>query len=124
MVKALVAEGDSRSRRAVRWMLEDDGFIVDAVGDDTNLLALAKSVDVVVVDIGMPGSIGMTALEEQHAAQVHIPVVAFSSTSQPYLRLAAEMLGATAFVPTIAQPLPLRTAVEAVVSREPPSLRV
>jgi DNA-binding NarL/FixJ family response regulator len=103
-------------------MLEDHGFSVDAIGDDTNLVSLADSVDVVVVDIGMPGSIGMTALEELHAAQVHTPVVAFSTTSQPYLRLAAEMLGVSAFVPTIGDPFQLRCAVQSAASQRRPRL--
>ena len=60
----------------------------------------------------------MTALEELHAAQVNTPVVAFSSAGWPELRVAAEMLSATSFVPTMAEPSRLRGAVGlAVFSR-------
>jgi len=55
-MRALVAEGDGRTRRTVRWLLEDDGFIVDSLRNDEDLIPLAARVDVVVVDIGMLGS--------------------------------------------------------------------
>jgi DNA-binding NarL/FixJ family response regulator len=98
-MRALVAEGDGWTRRTVRWLLEDDGFIVDSVHNDADLITLAARADVVVVDIGMLGSGDVTALEELHAARLDTPVVAFSSAIWPELRVAAEMLGATSFVP-------------------------
>jgi CheY-like chemotaxis protein len=110
-VKALVAEGDSRARRALRWLLEDDGLVVEAVGDDTYLVRLAEQADVVVVDMGMHGSGDLTVLEQLHSAGVRTPVVAYSPTAQPGLRVAAEMLGARAFVATIGEPSALRRAV-------------
>ena len=115
-MRALVAEGDNRARWVLRWLLEDDGFAVDSLADDAGLVSAAEQVDVVVVDIGMLGSGDLTALEELHAAQVHTPVVAFSSTVQPELRVAAEMLGATSYVPTMAEPSQLRHAVELATS--------
>ena len=48
---------DSLIRDFMRaWERRDDGFIVDSLRNDEDLIPLAARVDVVVVDIGMLGS--------------------------------------------------------------------
>ncbi len=64
--KALVVEDDSATREALRKIVRDEGFEVDAVaeGESALQLILTQRYAVVVLDIVLPGMSGAEVMEE------------------------------------------------------------
>ncbi|HET7705349.1 MAG TPA: response regulator [Thermoanaerobaculia bacterium] len=64
--KALVVEDDAATREALRRIVRDEGFEVDAVADGEHALELifAQRYAVVVLDIVLPGMSGAEVMEE------------------------------------------------------------
>ena len=93
----LIADDDARFRGIVRSLLEDDGYrVVAEAGDATEALAETERhrPDVVVVDLVMEGSDGLSTVEELLALDPHRPVIVISSLFDPLIEIEAGRLGA------------------------------
>lgn len=92
----LLADDDDRFRAIVRSVLEDDGYIVVAEAADarsTCALAREHHPDVVVLDLVMDGSHGLSTARQLLADDPARPVLVISSLFDPLIEQEAVALG-------------------------------
>lgn len=93
----VLADDDDRFRALVRSVLEDDGYQVVAEADDaTSTLSLTRQhrPDVVVLDLVMEGSEGLSTVREVLEHDPAQPVLVISSLFDPALEREVVGLGA------------------------------
>ncbi len=93
----LLADDDARFRSIVRSLLEDDGYrVVAEAADATETRAMAREhhPDVVVLDLVMEGSVGLSTARELLDDDPGRPVVVISSLFDPVLEQEAVRMGA------------------------------
>lgn len=93
----VLADDDDRFRALVRTVLEDDGYRV--VGEATDARAARRAAqehrpDIVVLDLVMDGSRGLSTLREILADEPHQPVLVISSLFDPAVEQEVVGLGA------------------------------
>ncbi len=102
--RILVVDDDAANQTYLRRLLNKHGYTdVQTATDGDELLARAGSldVDVVLLDLHMPGSDGFTVLahfSEQRGADRFLPVVVLTSDPRPESRQRALELGASDFL--------------------------
>lgn len=93
----LLADDDARFRTIVRSLLEDDGYRVVAEAADAGearSMAREHQPDVVVLDLVMEGSVGLSTARELLDDDPTRPVVVISSLFDPLLEREAVRMGA------------------------------
>ena len=93
----VLADDDDRFRSIVRSALEDDGYAVVAeAGNAGEARAMAElhQPDVIVIDLVMEGSEGLSTAEELLADDPDRPVLVMSSLFDPVVEQQAVRLGA------------------------------
>lgn len=93
----VLADDDDRFRALVRSVLEDDGYaIVGEANDAASARAMARthSPDVVVLDLVMDGSEGLSTLRELLEDDPRRPVLVISSLFDPAVEQEVMRLGA------------------------------
>jgi two-component system chemotaxis response regulator CheY len=93
----LLADDDDRFRAIVRSVLEDDGYEVVAEAADadaTIAAARAHLPDVVVLDLVMTGSVGLSTARALLADDPRRPILIISSLFDPVVEQQAVALGA------------------------------
>ena len=93
----LLADDDDRFRAIVRSVLEDDGYEVVAEAadaDGTIAAARAHLPDVVVLDLVMTGSVGLSTARALLADDPRRPILIISSLFDPVVEQQAVALGA------------------------------
>jgi len=93
----LLADDDARFRTIVRSLLEDDGYrVVAEAADASEARAMAREhqPDVVVLDLVMAGSVGLSTARELLDDDPTRPVVVISSLFDPLLEREAVRMGA------------------------------
>ncbi len=93
----VLADDDERFRGLVRSVLVDDGYDVVAEAGDADAtveLASAHDPDVVVVDLVLPGAVGLSAVRALRAERPHRAVLVLSSLFDPAVEQEAVELGA------------------------------
>lgn len=96
-ISILLADGDARFRLIVRSLLEDDGYTVVAEAADAGearAMARFHHPDVVVLDLVMEGSGGLSTARDLLAEDPSRPVVVISSLFDPLLEEEAVRMGA------------------------------
>lgn len=78
-MKVLLVEDNERNAKLVRDVLAHAGLEVVIAGSGEACLGLAEGVDVVLMDINLPGMTGVEALAALRAAGVTVPVAAFTA---------------------------------------------
>jgi DNA-binding NtrC family response regulator len=119
MVRILIIDDEPNVRLVFRTSLETAGYTVDEAADGATALArLRKSpVDLVLLDLRMPGSGGMETLRRLRAAGVEVPVVIVTAHGSIPDAVAAMKLGAIDFLTKPIKPETLRSVVADVVCR-------
>jgi len=76
-VRVLVVEDDAKLRDRIAVALRDQGFAVDATGDghEAQFMGCEYPVDVVVLDLGLPGISGTEILAEWRTRALKFPVL-------------------------------------------------
>jgi len=105
-VKVLVVEDNERNRKLVRDVLGHAGWEVVCAGSGEECLGLASDVDVVLMDIDLPGMSGVEALAALRAAGVSAPVCALTALAMSDDR--ARLLAA-GFDGYLSKPIDVRT---------------
>lgn len=93
----LVADDDARFRSVIVSLLEADGYLVVAEAVDAESTLLQDQLhhpDIVVLDLVMPGSDGLSTAAALLAAEPQRPVVVISSLFDPVVEQEAVRLGA------------------------------
>ena len=96
-IAVLLADDDVRFRTIVRSILEDDGYqVVAEAGDagETRAMARLHHPDVVVLDLVMEGSVGLSTARELLDDDPRRPVVVISSLFDPLVEREAARMGA------------------------------
>jgi two-component system cell cycle response regulator DivK len=75
----LVVEDNERNFKLARDVLTHAGLEVVGARSGEEALARAEGVDVILMDIGLPGMSGVEALAALRAAGVRVPVAAFTA---------------------------------------------
>jgi two-component system cell cycle response regulator DivK len=105
-VKVLVVEDNERNLKLVRDVLGHAGWEVVCAGSGEECLGLACDVDVVLMDIDLPGMSGVEALAALRAAGVLVPVCALTALAMSDDR--ARLLAA-GFDGYLSKPIDVRT---------------
>jgi DNA-binding NarL/FixJ family response regulator len=96
-ISVVLADDDDRFRALVRGVLEDDGYVVVAeAGDAGSALEVTRAhhPDVVVLDLVMDGSTGLSTLHAILADDPKQPVLVISSLFDPVIEQEVVGLGA------------------------------
>jgi len=99
-VKVLVIEDEKRIAAFVAKGLEQSGFVVDVChdGDDGLTRCQQSPIDVVVLDIMLPGRDGLSVLQRLRAAGNAVPVILMTARSAPDERVRGLNAGADDYV--------------------------
>lgn len=121
----LTIEDQQDIRRLIRMTLEFDGFDVLDAGDGPSGLALARSrpVDLILLDIMMPGTSGLTVCRElgEDPGLSHIPVVMLTALDRDQDMDASWQAGAQAYLVKPFSPLELLRVVAELTAGQTPS---
>ncbi len=99
MPTVLIADDEPAIRRALREILEFEGYTVEEAVDGDEALDKARTgVDLVLLDIKMPKRDGMEVLQALHDAESTIPVVMISGHGTVETAVEATQLGAVDFL--------------------------
>lgn len=118
MIHLLIVDDHAVVRRGLRQILQDEpGLAVQAEAADGHeaLEAVrARSFDVVVLDVSMPGRNGLEVLEEIRRARPSLPVLILSVHPEEQLALRLLKAGAAGYVSKDSAPEELVTAIRRV----------
>ncbi|HEV8377289.1 MAG TPA: response regulator, partial [Tepidisphaeraceae bacterium] len=98
--RALVVEDDAAIRRGVCDMLRFHGFEVQEAADGDEGLEQAQSaeVDIVLLDLILPGTLGLEILEQVRNARPTLPIIIMTAKGEEADRIKGLKLGADDYV--------------------------
>ena len=119
MLKILIADDHSIFRRGLKDLLSD-GLGAVTVGECSNAFELLQSVkqkkwDVVILDIGMPGTTGTDALLQLKRQRPSLPVIMLSMHPEDQYAVRMFKAGANAYLTKASAPEELVTAIRKVL---------
>jgi DNA-binding NarL/FixJ family response regulator len=119
-LRVLVADDHQLMIDAVRAAFAADADDIEVVGEATSTAAVLSRVpdlvpDVVLLDIGMPGSDGLSCLRTLRARHPKVKVIMLSGRDDDGVKRTAMRLGASAFVSKLVDPRDLASVVRQVV---------
>jgi len=122
-MKVLIAEDDRVLSQLLAGRLLDEGVETFVALDAMQAVMQVMRVlpDVVLLDINMPGGSGLEVLKRLKASSKTriIPIIAFSSTSDPELGNKLKALGAAEFLPKPFQFEQLQSVIQRVLRKQP-----
>jgi DNA-binding response OmpR family regulator len=100
MAHVLLIEDDARIRESVERGLGARGFVVSSAPDGTAGLDLARKLDVdlVLLDLLLPGRQGLDVLEDIRAAKPRLPVIAVTALDDTGSRVSGLDAGADDYI--------------------------
>jgi len=119
--RALVVEDDSAIRRGVCDMLRFHGFEVQEAADGDEGLEQARSaeVDIVLLDLILPGVLGLEILEQVRNSRPTLPIIIMTAKGEEADRIKGLKLGADDYVVKPFSIKELIARIEAVLRRSP-----
>jgi two-component system, NarL family, response regulator DevR len=119
-LRVLVADDHQLMIDAVRAAFAADADDIEVVGEATSTADVLSQVpgvlpDVVLLDIGMPGSDGLSCLRTLRALYPKVKVIMLSGNDNDAVKQTAMRLGASAFVSKLVDPRDLASVVRQVV---------
>ncbi len=98
--RILLVDDEASIRRALRTTLQELGFeIIEASrGEEALLLVRSHSLDVVLLDLNMPGIGGMRTLERLRAAYPRLPILILTVRDDEHDKVGALELGADDYI--------------------------
>lgn len=120
-MRVLVADDSETLRMLVTSMLEQAGFEVVAVGSGEAAIEAVRGggIDVVIIDLGMPGLGGLGAIRDLRSDPAPggpLPIIVLSGSANEQDLLEAVTLGADDFLPKPFEPDELTRRVRAVAA--------
>jgi two-component system phosphate regulon response regulator OmpR len=119
--RILVVDDDDRLRDLLRRYLTQEGFDVLLASDGKGLdkLLLRDSVDLIVLDLMMPGEDGLSICRRLRAANDHTPIIMLTAKGDDVDRIVGLEVGADDYLPKPFNPRELLARVHAVLRRRP-----
>ena len=120
--KILVVDDDARIRDLLRRYLTQEGFEV-IVAEDAKALArimLRETIDLIVLDLMMPGEDGLSVCRRLRAAGDKTPVIMLTAKGEDVDRIVGLEVGADDYLGKPFNPRELLARIPAVLRRRPP----
>ncbi len=112
----LVVDDDPAQRRLLQASVERQGFVTKCAGDGRSALELINDVDVVLLDLVMPGMTGMEVLREIRTRRPGLPAIVLTASGGVDTVVKAMQAGAADFFVKPASPerilVSIRNALE------------
>ena len=120
--KILVVDDDVRIRDLLRRYLTQEGFDVLQAEDGKMLtrLLLRESVDLIVLDLMMPGEDGLSICRRLRAANDRTPIIMLTAKGEDVDRIVGLEVGADDYLGKPFNPRELLARIHAVLRRRPP----
>jgi two-component system phosphate regulon response regulator OmpR len=121
--KILIVDDDARIRDLLRRYLVQEGFEVLQAEDGKSLtrLLLREPVDLIVLDLMMPGEDGLSICRRLRAANDRTPVIMLTAKGEDIDRIVGLEVGADDYLGKPFNPRELLARIHAVLRRRPPS---
>lgn len=120
--KIVVVDDDARIRDLLRRYLAQEGFEV-IVAEDAKALArimLRDTIDLIVLDLMMPGEDGLSVCRRLRAAGDKTPIIMLTAKGEDVDRIVGLEVGADDYLGKPFNPRELLARVHAVLRRRPP----
>jgi DNA-binding response OmpR family regulator len=115
--RILVVDDEPQIRRIVTSYLVDEGFeVVEAHDGETALLRAGSDLDLVILDIGLPGIDGIEVLRELRS-RTDVPAILVTARAEETDRLIGLSVGADDYVTKPFSPRELVLRVKAILRR-------
>jgi len=120
--RILIVDDDARIRDLLRRYLAQEGFEVLLAEDGRALtrLLLRDSVDLIVLDLMLPGEDGLSICRRLRAANDRTPVIMLTAKSEDIDRIVGLEIGADDYLGKPFNPRELLARIHAVLRRRPP----
>ncbi len=120
--KILVVDDDSRIRDLLRRYLMQEGFDVVLAEDGKALsrIILRETVDLIVLDLMMPGEDGLSICRRLRAANDVTPIIMLTAKGEDIDRIVGLEVGADDYLGKPFNPRELLARIHAVLRRRPP----
>ena len=121
--KIVVVDDDARIRDLLRRYLTQEGFevIVAEDGKALNRILLRDTVDLIVLDLMMPGEDGLSICRRLRAANDRTPIIMLTAKGEDVDRIVGLEVGADDYLGKPFNPRELLARISAVLRRRPPS---
>lgn len=118
----LIAEDDVRLARVLRRVLEEDGHVVDLATDGPAALELgaAGSIDLIILDVMLPGMSGFDVCRGLRRKNVHAPILMLTARSAVEDRVQGLDAGADDYLTKPFALAELRARIRALTRRSRP----
>ncbi len=96
----LVVDDEPNIRKLLAGVLEDEGYLVTGAADavEADAALTTGNVDMVLLDVQLPGTDGLTLLERWQSEEVTVPVIMMSGHGTIRTAVQATQLGALDFI--------------------------
>jgi two-component system, OmpR family, phosphate regulon response regulator OmpR len=119
--KILVVDDDARIRDLLRRYLAQEGFEVFQAEDSKalNRILLRETVDLIVLDLMMPGEDGLSICRRLRAANDRTPIIMLTAKGEDVDRIVGLEVGADDYLSKPFNPRELLARIHAVLRRRP-----
>lgn len=119
--KILVLDDDSRIRDLLRRYLSQEGFEVILAEDSKalNRILLRDAVDLIVLDLMMPGEDGLSVCRRLRASKDRTPIIMLTAKGEDVDRIVGLEVGADDYLAKPFNPRELLARIHAVLRRRP-----
>ena len=119
--KIVVVDDDARIRDLLRRYLSQEGFEVMVAEDGKNLnrILLRETVDLIVLDLMLPGEDGLSICRRLRGTDNSIPIVMLTAKGDDVDRIVGLEMGADDYLPKPFNPRELVARIHAVLRRQP-----
>ena len=119
--KILVVDDDARIRDLLRRYLTQEGFEVFQAEDGKSLtrILLRETVDLIVLDLMMPGEDGLSICRRLRAANDRTPIIMLTAKVEDVDRIVGLEVGADDYLGKPFNPRELLARINAVLRRRP-----
>jgi two-component system phosphate regulon response regulator OmpR len=119
--KILIVDDDARIRELLRRFLSQEGFDVLLAEDGVALdrIMLRESVDLLVLDLMLPGENGLNICKRLRATGVKTPVIMLTAKGEDEDRISGLEIGADDYLAKPFNPRELLARIHAVLRRRP-----
>src|SRR6218665_2203650 len=120
--KVMIVDDDARIRNLLSRYLTQEGFevIVAEDGHALNRILLRDTVDLIVLDLVMPGEDGLSVCRRLRAANDRTPIIMLTAKGEDMHRIAGLEVGADDYLAKPFNPHELRARMRAGLRRRPP----
>lgn len=117
-----IVDGDPRLRQLIGGYLSQEGYDVFEAENGRSLAAilLRRAIDLIVLDVLLPGEDGLSVCRRLRAMDVRTPIIILSAKGEDADKIAGLTMGADDYVCKPVNPRELRARIQAILRRRSP----